>query len=145
MPQGKSKKQGRAEINVTHQPVVCADDVNLLGGNINIIKKNAEALSDASKEVGVWKWRGETKCMFPCRHQTAAPGQTHRTKAADEWFEVAAELRCLGTDVNRDRSDEEIRRRRNSGKGCRHAVRTVRAELQFQVLFCVGVTRGLWR
>jgi hypothetical protein len=33
--------------------LVYADDVNLLGGNINIIKKNAEALLDGSKEIGL--------------------------------------------------------------------------------------------
>jgi hypothetical protein len=33
--------------------LVYADDVNLLGDNANTIKKNAEALTDASKEVGL--------------------------------------------------------------------------------------------
>jgi hypothetical protein len=36
-------------MNGTHQLLVYADDVNLLGENIYIMKKNAEALSDASK------------------------------------------------------------------------------------------------
>jgi hypothetical protein len=33
--------------------LVCADDVNLLGDNIDIIKKNTQTSIDASKEVGL--------------------------------------------------------------------------------------------
>jgi hypothetical protein len=37
----------------THQLLVYADDVNLLGDNIDAIKKNTETLTDTSKEVGL--------------------------------------------------------------------------------------------
>jgi hypothetical protein len=40
-------------INATHQLLVYADDVNILGGNIHAIKKNTEALVVASKETGL--------------------------------------------------------------------------------------------
>jgi hypothetical protein len=41
------------KLNGTHQLLAYAGDVNLLGDNIDTIKKNMEALIDASKEVGL--------------------------------------------------------------------------------------------
>jgi hypothetical protein len=39
------------KLNRTHQLLVYADDVNLLGDNISTITKNTETLIDASEEV----------------------------------------------------------------------------------------------
>jgi hypothetical protein len=46
-------KQMGLKLNGTHQLLVSADGVNLLGGNINKIKKNTETQIDASKENGL--------------------------------------------------------------------------------------------
>jgi hypothetical protein len=40
------------ELNGTHQNLVYADDVNVLGKDINTIKRNADSLSGAGREVG---------------------------------------------------------------------------------------------
>jgi hypothetical protein len=42
----------------------CADNVNLLGENINIIKKNKKIILDASKEVGLEANSEKTKYML---------------------------------------------------------------------------------
>jgi hypothetical protein len=41
------------KLNGTHQLLAYADGVNLLGDNIDTIKKNTEILIDSSKEVGL--------------------------------------------------------------------------------------------
>jgi hypothetical protein len=41
------------KLNGTHQLLVYAEDVNILGGSVHTGKKNAEALIVASKETGL--------------------------------------------------------------------------------------------
>jgi hypothetical protein len=41
------------KLNGTHQLLAYAIDVNLLGDNIDAVKKNAETLIDANKVVGL--------------------------------------------------------------------------------------------
>jgi len=44
---------GGFKLNGTHQLLVYADYVNILGGSLRNIKKNIEALVGASKEIGI--------------------------------------------------------------------------------------------
>jgi hypothetical protein len=58
-------------LNGTHQLLVYADDVTLLGYNIGIVKKNTETLFEASKEVGLEINVEKSKNMLLSRHQKA--------------------------------------------------------------------------
>jgi hypothetical protein len=61
------------KLNGTHQLSVYADDVNLLGDNIDTVKKTTQTLVDASKEVGLEVNTQKTKYtrMLVCRHMNA--------------------------------------------------------------------------
>jgi hypothetical protein len=52
------------KVNGTHQLLAYAHDENLLGDNIDTIKKNTETLIDASKEVGLKINVEKTKYML---------------------------------------------------------------------------------
>jgi hypothetical protein len=52
------------KLNGTHQLLVSADYVNLLGDIIDIIKKSTETLIDAGKEVGLDVNVEKTKYML---------------------------------------------------------------------------------
>jgi hypothetical protein len=45
--------QDGLKLNGTHQLLIYADDVNILGGSVHTIKENAEALVADSKETGL--------------------------------------------------------------------------------------------
>ena len=51
------------KLNVTHQLLVYADDINILGGSIRTIKKNTEALLVGSKEISLEMNADKTKYM----------------------------------------------------------------------------------
>jgi hypothetical protein len=53
-----------AEVKWSHQLLVNADDVNILGGSVHTIKKNTEALVVGSKETGLNMNADKTKYMI---------------------------------------------------------------------------------
>jgi hypothetical protein len=59
------------KLNGTHQLLAYADDMNLLGDNIDIINKNAETLTDASKGVGLEVNIEKSKYMLVSHEQNA--------------------------------------------------------------------------
>jgi hypothetical protein len=67
---------------VTHQLLIYADDVNILGGSVHAINKNTEALVVASKEIGLEVNAEKTKCMVMSRNQNA--GQNHNIKIGNK-------------------------------------------------------------
>jgi hypothetical protein len=79
------------KLNGTHQLVVYADDVNLLGDdNIHTIKENTETLIDTSMEVSLEVNREKTKYMLLSRHQKV--GQNLDIKIAKRCFEIVAQF-----------------------------------------------------
>jgi hypothetical protein len=106
-------------LNVTYQLLFYADDMNILGDTIDTIKKNAETLIDASKEVGLEVNAEKTKYMLLSRQQNAG----HGIKIGNRCFENVAQFRNLGMTVtNQNLIEEEIKRRLNSGNACYHSV-----------------------
>ena len=59
------------KLNGTHQLLVYADDINILGGSIYTIKENKEALVVASKEIRLDVNDDKTKYLVMSRDQNA--------------------------------------------------------------------------
>jgi hypothetical protein len=114
------------KLNGTHQLLIYADVVNILGGSIHSFiyaryKENTEALVVTSTENGLEVNVEKTKYMVMSRDQNV--GQNHSIKIDNKYFERVEQFKYLGTIVmNRNFIQEEIKSRLKSGNACYHSV-----------------------
>ena len=79
----------------THQVLVYANDVNILGGSVHPVKRNAVALVVAGKEIGLDVNVDKVKYMVMSRYRRV--GRSHSTKINNSSFKRVEEIRHLGT------------------------------------------------
>jgi hypothetical protein len=102
------------KLNGTHQLLVYADDVNILGGSVHTIKKNTDPFVIASKETGIEVNADKTKYMVASRDQNA--GRSHSTRTDNSSLERVEEFKYLVTILTYQNSiQEEIKSRLKSG------------------------------
>jgi hypothetical protein len=85
------------KLNGNHQLLAYADDVNLLGHNIDTINKNTQTLIDAHKEVGLEVNIEKTKYMLVPWSQNA--GRDREIKIGSRSYENLSQFKYLGTTV----------------------------------------------
>jgi sorting nexin-29 len=111
-------------LNGTHQLLAYADDVNIVGENIDAVQKTTKALLDASKEVGLEVNPDKTKYMLVPRCQKA--GQRQGIKIGNRSFESMAKFKYLETTfTDQNCIHKEIKSRLNSGNACYYSVQSL--------------------
>jgi hypothetical protein len=101
-----------------------ADDINILGGSIHTIKKNAEALVVATKEIGLEVNADKTKYMIMSRDRNA--GRSHCMRIGNSSIERVEEFKYLGTTLtNQNSVQEEIKSRLKLGNACYYSVQNL--------------------
>jgi hypothetical protein len=105
-----------------HNLFAYADD-NIVGEDIDSIKKNKKALLDASKETGLEVNPKKTKYMLSCYQKV---GQKHSIKIVNRSFENVVKFKYLGTTLaDQNCMHEEINSRLNSGNAYYHSVQNL--------------------
>ena len=86
--------QDGLKLNGTHQLLVYANDVNILGGSVHTIKEIVGALVVASKETELEVNADKTKYMVMSWDQNA--GRSHSIKIDNSFFVKVDEFKYLG-------------------------------------------------
>jgi hypothetical protein len=95
-----------------------------LGGSIRTVKKNAEALVAATKEIGLEVNAHKTKYMTVFRDQNA--GRIHSMKMDNSSIAMVEEFKYLGTNLTSQNSiQEEIKSRLKLGNACYYSVQNI--------------------
>jgi hypothetical protein len=116
--------QGGLKLNGTHQPLVYADDANILGRSIHAIKKNTAVIVVASKEIGLEVNAEKTKCTVMSGDQNAE--KNHNINTDNESFERVEQFRYLGTaHLNQNSIQEETESRLKSWIACCQVVQSL--------------------
>ena len=93
--------QDGLKLNGTHQDLAYGDDVNILGGSVDTVKKNAEALVAATKEMGLEVNAHKTKYMTVSRDQNA--GRIHSMKVDNSAIERCGRVQIFGNNFNKSK------------------------------------------
>ena len=95
-----------------------------MGGTVDTVKKNAEALVVATKEIGLEVNAHKTKYMTVSRDQNA--GRIHSMKTDNSSIERLEEFKYLGTTLtNQNSIQEEIMSRLKLGSACYYSVQNL--------------------
>jgi hypothetical protein len=83
------------ELNGTHQLLAYADDVNLLGDNIDTIRKNTEASVHASKEVGPDIKGGTQMTSVPRRDEVTGEWRKLHNEELNDLYSLPSIMRII--------------------------------------------------
>ena len=116
--------QDGLKLDGTHQLLVYADDLNILGGSVHTTKENTESLVVASKEIGLEVNADKTKYVVMSRDQNA--GRSHSMKIDTSSIRRVEQFKYLGTTLtNKNSIQEEIKSRLKLGNSCYYSVQNL--------------------
>ena len=92
--------QDALKLNGTYQLLAYEEDVNIFGGGVHTVKKNAETLVANAKEIGLEVNADKTKYKVVSRDQRA--GRNHSVKIDSNPIEGVEEFQYFGTTLTNE-------------------------------------------